>query len=50
MWLACVGGFPLARGKVAGRAGLLRGFGNAIVLQVAAEFVAAFLGAEGDLR
>ena len=35
------GTFPLAHG-VSGRVGLLRGYGNAIVPQVAAEFVAAF--------
>ena len=34
--------FPLA-GKVNGRLGMLRAFGNAIVPQVAAEFVAAFM-------
>ena len=33
--------FPLS-GKVAGRVGLLRGYGNAIVPQVAAEFIKAF--------
>lgn len=36
------GTFPLAYG-VPGRVGLLRGYGNAIVPQVAAEFVKAFL-------
>jgi DNA (cytosine-5)-methyltransferase 1 len=36
------GTFPLAHG-VPGRVGLLRGYGNAIVPQVAAEFVSAFL-------
>lgn len=36
------GTFPLAYG-VSGRVGLLRGYGNAIVPEVAAEFVAAFL-------
>jgi DNA (cytosine-5)-methyltransferase 1 len=36
------GTFPLAHG-VPGRVGLLRGYGNAIVPQVAAEFVRAFL-------
>lgn len=39
------GSFPLAHG-VPGRVGLLRGYGNAIVPQVAAEFVSAFF----DLR
>ena len=38
---------PLAHG-VPGRVGLLRGYGNAIVPQVAAAFVRAFLDAEGD--
>ena len=36
------GSFPLAHG-VPGRVGLLRGYGNAIVPQVAAEFVKAYL-------
>ncbi len=36
------GTFPLAHG-VSGRVGLLRGYGNAIVPQVAAEFIKAFL-------
>jgi DNA (cytosine-5)-methyltransferase 1 len=36
------GTFPLAHG-VSGRVGLLRGYGNAIVPQAAAEFVGAFL-------
>jgi DNA (cytosine-5)-methyltransferase 1 len=36
------GSFPLAHG-IPGRVGLLRGYGNAIVPQVAAEFVMAFL-------
>jgi DNA (cytosine-5)-methyltransferase 1 len=36
--------FPLAHG-VSGRVGLLRGYGNAIVPQVAAQFVKAFLEA-----
>jgi len=36
------GSFPLAHG-LPGRVGLLRGYGNAIVPQVAAEFVAAYL-------
>jgi DNA (cytosine-5)-methyltransferase 1 len=35
---------PLAHG-VPGRVGLLRGYGNAIVPQAAAEFIAAFLDA-----
>jgi DNA (cytosine-5)-methyltransferase 1 len=38
--LAAFNGFPLSKG-VPGRAGLLRGYGNAIVPQVAAEFVRA---------
>lgn len=37
------GSFPLAHG-IPGRVGLLRGYGNAIVPQVAAAFVMAFLG------
>ena len=50
-WLDCTDGkarriepsaFPLAHG-IPGRVGLLRGYGNAIVPQVAAEFVAAWL-------
>jgi DNA (cytosine-5)-methyltransferase 1 len=35
------GSFPLAHG-IPGRVGLLRGYGNAIVPQVAAEFIAAY--------
>ena len=38
------GSFPLAHG-VSGRVGLLRGYGNAIVPQVAAEFIQAAQGA-----
>jgi len=38
------GTFPLAHG-VSDRVGLLRGYGNAIVSQVAAEFIKAFLAA-----
>lgn len=41
-------GFPLTRKKVAGRVGLLRGYGNAIVPQVAAVFVRAWLGVTGE--
>ena len=50
-WLLCRDGrwrpvepgtFPLAHG-VSGRMGLLRGYGNAIVPPLAAEFVTAFL-------
>lgn len=41
-------GFPLTRQKVAGRVGLLRGYGNAIVPQVAAVFVRAWLGVTGE--
>jgi DNA (cytosine-5)-methyltransferase 1 len=40
--------FPLAHG-IPGRVGLLRGAGNAIVPQVAAAFVRAFLEAEAEL-
>lgn len=36
------GSFPLAHG-ISGRVGLLRGYGNAIVPQVAAEFIQAYL-------
>lgn len=42
------GTFPLAYG-VPARVGRLRGYGNAIVPQVAAEFIKAFLGAKNDL-
>lgn len=54
-WLLCRDGkaravepgtFPLAHG-VPGRVGLLRGYGNAIVAQVGASFVVAFLEAAG---
>lgn len=40
---------PLAHG-VSGRVGLLRGYGNAIVPQVAAAFIEAYLEAKGDMR
>lgn len=40
------GSFPLAHG-IPGRVGLLRGYGNAIVPQVAAEFIGAYLDATG---
>lgn len=40
-------GFPLARG-VPSRVMLLRGYGNAIVPQVAAEFIAAFMDIQDD--
>lgn len=43
------GTFALAYG-VPARVGRLRGYGNAIVPQVAAEFVKAFLGAKNDAR
>jgi hypothetical protein len=36
------GSFPLAHG-IPGRVGLLRGYGNAIVPQVASEFIGAWL-------
>ena len=36
------GSFPLAHG-VSGRVGRLRAYGNAIVPQIAAEFIAAFM-------
>ena len=38
-----VGGFPLTKQKE-GRPMLLKGYGNAIVPQVAAEFIKAFTG------
>lgn len=40
--------YPLA-GKVPNRTLLLRGYGNAINPVLAAEFIRAFLEAEGDL-
>lgn len=55
-WLGCRDGkfrpvepgtFPLAHG-IPGRVGRLRGYGNAIVPQVAAEFIKAFEGAISD--
>lgn len=55
-WLGCRDGkfrpvesgtFPLANG-VSARVGRLRGYGNAIVPQAAAEFIRAFMGAAGD--
>jgi DNA (cytosine-5)-methyltransferase 1 len=42
------GTFPLAHGASA-RVGRLRAYGNAIVPQVAAEFISAYLGAKGEL-
>lgn len=42
------GSFPLAHG-VSDRVGLLRGYGNAIVPQIAAEFVRAFMECEAEL-
>ena len=42
------GTFPLAHG-VSGRVGLLRGYGNAIVPQAAAEFIQAFVEARGGV-
>lgn len=42
------GSFPLAHG-VSGRVGLLRGYGNAIVPQVAAEFIRAFCEARNEV-
>ena len=36
------GSFPLAHG-IPGRVGLLRGYGNAIVPQVASKFISAFV-------
>jgi DNA (cytosine-5)-methyltransferase 1 len=41
------GTFPLAHG-VPGRVGRLRGYGNAIIPQVAAEFISAYLAVEAD--
>lgn len=55
-WLFCQDGkwrpvesgtFPLANG-IPARVGRLRGYGNAIVPQVAAEFITAFMGAAGE--
>lgn len=55
-WLGCRDGkfrpvepstFPLANG-IPARVGRLRGYGNAIVPQVAAEFITAFMGAVED--
>jgi len=55
-WLGCRDGkfrpvesgtFPLANG-IPARVGRLRGYGNAIVPQVAAEFITAFMGAAGE--
>ena len=43
------GTFPLANG-IPARVGRLRGYGNAIVPQVAAEFVQAFMAAWNDLQ
>lgn len=57
-WLGCRDGkfrpvesgtFPLANG-IPSRVGRLRGYGNAIVPQVAAEFIKAFFGAEKDIK
>lgn len=55
-WIGCRDGkfrpvesgtFPLVNG-VSGRVGRLRGYGNAIVPQVAAEFITAFMSAAGE--
>lgn len=55
-WLGCrdgkfrpvrPGSFPLANG-IPARVGRLRGYGNAIVPQCAAEFIKAFTGADAD--
>lgn len=43
------GTFPLAHG-VSGRVGLLRGYGNAIVPQIAAEFISASFEAIQDMK
>lgn len=57
-WLGCRDGkfrpvesgtFPLANG-VPARVGRLRGYGNAIVPQVAAEFISAFLEASAEIK
>lgn len=42
MWVEGAGVHPLAVEKVEGRVGLLRGFGNAIVPEVAAAFIRAY--------
>jgi len=49
LWDESFQGYPLAFQKVLGRVGLLRGAGNAIVPQVAAQFIMAFLEAEADI-
>jgi hypothetical protein len=41
--------FPLAP-RIKGRVGLLRGYGNSIIPQVAALFIRAFLEAEEDVK
>ncbi|MDE2102267.1 MAG: DNA cytosine methyltransferase [Patescibacteria group bacterium] len=49
MWVDGNGIHPLAEKGIKGRVGLLRGAGNAIVPQVAAAFIKAFLEAEREL-
>lgn len=49
MWVEGLGVYPLAQG-VKGRVMLLRGAGNAIVPQVAAEFIQVFVAATHDAR
>ena len=50
VWLDCAGGFPLTKAKVPGRVGLLRGAGNSIVPQVAAEFIRAYMETEENFK
>ena len=58
IWIPCADGkarriepesFPLADG-IPGRVGLLRGYGNAIVPEVAAEFIKAYLNTIADIE
>lgn len=42
-WVACGERYPLTQAKIEGRVGLLRGFGNAINPEIAAEFIKAIM-------